>query len=76
MDTNNNEMFKNYPDILTVNEMLQILRIGRNQAYELLKNREILSYGKPHRILKSSVITYIKKNLGIFQSNCQESGNN
>ena len=32
------EMFRNEPDVLTVPEAAKLLRIGKNQAYELVKN--------------------------------------
>ena len=31
------EMFRNEPDVLTVPEAAKLLRIGKNQAYELVK---------------------------------------
>ena len=35
------EMFRNEPDVLTVPEAAKLLRIGKNQAYELVKNESL-----------------------------------
>ena len=34
-------MFNQYNDVVTVKELCQMLNIGRNTAYELLKNNRI-----------------------------------
>ena len=54
-------MFTEYPDILTVTEACEILRIGNNAIYELLNNGSIKAYrnGRTWRIPKQSVIEYI-----------------
>ena len=54
-------MFTDYPDILTVAETCEILRIGNNAIYELLNNGSIKAYrnGRTWRIPKQSVIEYI-----------------
>lgn len=36
-------MLEEYKDVITVNEMCEILRIGRNSAYRLLQEGEIRS---------------------------------
>jgi len=40
-DNKVNEMFKNYPDCISVLQLQQMLSIGRNKAYELLKSNQI-----------------------------------
>lgn len=62
-------MFKHYPEIFGVSTLCQALNIGRNKAYELLKNNEIQSIriGRVHKIPKTYVIDYI--NNAIKQSN-------
>ena len=54
-------MLKNYKDILTVKELCEILGIGKNTAYRLLKSGEIKSIriGKVYKIPKESLIKYI-----------------
>ena len=50
-----------YPDILTVEELCNVLNIGANAAYELL-NQEIapaFRIGRRWKIPKESVISYI-----------------
>ena len=34
-------MLNNYPDVLTVKQLAEILNIGHNAAYQLIKRREI-----------------------------------
>ena len=56
-------MFSNYPDILTVEELCQALNIGKNTAYQLIKNRDLKSIkiGKIHKIPKIWLIEYVLK---------------
>jgi len=60
-----NNMFEEYPDIITVEQLQKILKIGRNTAYKLLKNNTIKSIriGKIHKIPKSNIIEYLQKNI-------------
>lgn len=55
------KLFSNYPDILNVTEMAQMLGIGRNQAYRLIKENIIphRDIGRQHRIAKANIIKYI-----------------
>ena len=62
----------NMPVLLTVIEMAQVLRIGRNSAYELVyqKNFPILKLGpKKIRIPKGELLAWIKVNTEIYQFN-------
>lgn len=56
-------MLEEYDDILTVKDVLKILKIGMNTLYKLLNSGEL--YGKKikriWRIPKTSVIEYISK---------------
>lgn len=59
-------IFQNYPDIVTTNEMIEMLHIGRNKAYELLNNNEIKSIkigktGRTHYIPKIDIIAYLNR---------------
>jgi len=56
-------MFENYPDVVTVKELCRMLSIGKNTAYDLLKNNKIKSIriGKVHKIPKIYIINYLKK---------------
>lgn len=57
-----NDSFSDYPDIVTPKEIQDMLRIGRNTVYELLRSGEIksLRVGKKYIIPKSSVIKYLQ----------------
>lgn len=57
-------MLDNYRDILSVEEVRHILRIGKNKTYELLKNGTIPSrrYGKKYFITKNDIIDLIENN--------------
>ena len=55
-------MFNEYNDVMTVDEVCEALRIGRNTAYKLLQNGEIYSrkYGNKYFITKESIIDFLK----------------
>lgn len=63
-------MFPNYPDILTVTELREMLGISRHLAYKLLGDGYItaVKIGSAYRISKVSVINYVmeggKRNAG------------
>lgn len=54
-------MFEQYPDILSVEEACEALRVGYNAMYKLLNNGKIKAYknGKIWRIPKESIREYI-----------------
>ena len=55
------EMFKDYPDIITILDLQAMLHIGRNAAYKLLQDNSIVSIrvGKKYIIPKASVASFI-----------------
>lgn len=55
-------MFENYKDIVGIDELCDMLGIGRNKAYELLRSGDIKHkmIGKKYRIPKKYVITYLE----------------
>ena len=59
-----NEMFKDYPDVVTPQELQKMLHIGRNATYKILKERliETIRIGKKYIIPKVSVIKYLEGN--------------
>lgn len=59
-----NEMFKDYPDVLTPGDLQEILRIGRNSTYKLLSENQIetIKIGKKYIIPKINVINYLTTN--------------
>lgn len=60
-----NNTFKDYPDIVNVEQMTEMLKIGRNTAYKLLDNNEIKSIriGRTHKIPKMNVIAYLNRSM-------------
>lgn len=56
-------MLKEYDALLNVQELREILSIGRNSAYDLLKQGEIQAFriGRNWKIPKDSVIHYISQ---------------
>ena len=57
-------MFINYPDVVKVDDLMTMLHIGRNKAYELLNSNTIQSIriGKKYLIPKYRIIEFIKNN--------------
>lgn len=56
-----NMMFKEYPDVVGVKELQQMLGIKRTKTYELLKSGIIKSIkiGKDYKISKFNIIAYV-----------------
>ena len=55
-------MLEKYPDVLTPDDVIEILNIGRNKVYEMLNNGTIKSIriGSKHRIPKKILIEYLE----------------
>ena len=55
-------MLEKYPDVLTPDDVIEILNIGRNKVYEMLNNGTIKSIriGHKHRIPKKILIEYLE----------------
>lgn len=60
-------MLEQYSDILTIEELCEILKIGRNRAYELLESGEIKAFrlGRPWKIPRLSIEHYLRKQAGV-----------
>ena len=56
-------LFEKYSDVVTVKELCEMLKIGKNTAYDLIHSGQIESiYVKRQiRITKVSVIDFLKK---------------
>jgi len=54
-------MFKDYDDIITVEELCEILKIGKNGAYDLLNSGQIkaMRIGRIWKIPKTNVEKFI-----------------
>ena len=55
--------FKDYPDIVSFDQMREMLHIGRNKAYSLIEQKKIRSIriGRRHKIPKISVIEFLNQ---------------
>ena len=55
-------MFENYADVVGVKNMMSMLGIGRNTAYDLLKGNIIPSIriGRIYKIPKVNIIEYLQ----------------
>ena len=55
-------MLEKYPDVLTPDDVIEILNIGRNKVYEMLNNGTIKSIriGRKHRIPQKILIEYLE----------------
>lgn len=60
-------MLEQYNDILTVEELCEILMVGRNTVYELLGSGRIKAFrsGSRWKIPKEAVIQFIQKEAGL-----------
>ena len=57
-----------YKDVLTVEDLCDILMIGRNHVYELLKTGKIAGFqlGRTWKIPKIAVEEYLKEQAGLL----------
>ena len=57
-------MFDDFPDILSVKDIMNALDIGRNKAYNLLQNNQIkfIRIGTTYKIPKTALIEYVLNN--------------
>ena len=55
-------MFNEYSDIVTIDELCEMLRIGKNKAYELLRKGDIKAFccGRLWIISKAAVEEFVK----------------
>ena len=56
-------MFEQYPDILTVEEACDALRMGYNAVYDLFNEGKLNAYknGRVWRITKQALIQYVSE---------------
>lgn len=60
-------MFEEYEELITIDDLCDILCIGRNTAYRLLKSNTLQAFkiGRIWKIPKKSVENYICQNANI-----------
>lgn len=56
------DIFTDYPDVVTPEDLQEMLHIGRSMAYSLLQDQKIksLRIGKKYIIPKDSVINFLR----------------
>lgn len=56
-------MLENYPDVLTLRDVREILKVGQNVGLRLLSDGTIKSFkvANKYRVLKSDLIEFINK---------------
>ena len=57
------ELFTNYPDILSVAQLMELLQIGKVLAYKLIESKKVkaIKIGREYKILKNSIIELINE---------------
>ena len=61
-------MLERYDEILDINDLSEILKVGSSHAYKLVREGKIHAFksGKDWKIPKVSVIKYIKERSGLI----------
>ena len=56
-----NEIFKDYPDVVSVEQLMEMLDIGQVLAYKLVRSGKIKArkIGRDYKIPKANVIAYV-----------------
>ena len=62
-------MFEAYDDMITIDELCEMLDIGRNAAYRLLNEDKLHAFkiGRVWKISKSTVVEYIRHNTKAYR---------
>lgn len=57
----NNGMFVDYPDVVSVEQMMEMLHIGKVLAYKILKSKKIkaIKIGREYKIAKVHIAEYL-----------------
>lgn len=57
------EIFKDYPDVVSVEQLMEMLQIGQVLAYKLVKSGAIKSrkVGREYKIPKVNIVAYLNK---------------
>lgn len=56
-------MFEGYPDVVSVEQLMEMLQIGQVLAYKLVKSGEIKArkVGREYKIPKVNIIEYLNR---------------
>lgn len=58
------ELFEEYPDVMTVQQVRKALGIGRTAVYRLLENHEIDCFmiGNAYKVPKTCLLEFVQRN--------------
>ena len=61
INNNTSEMFAEYPDVMTIEDLQRALGVGRSTAYRLIRSNRIrcIRIGKSIRIPKQLLVDYV-----------------
>ena len=64
MMVNKNDAYNEFPPVMTVEDLMSFLHIGRNSAYTLARSGKLKTFyvGKQIRITREALIEYISAN--------------
>ena len=59
----NNQLFEEYPELVSVSDLMNMLSIGRVLAYRLITDKKVkaVKIGREYKIVKNSVISLIQR---------------
>ena len=59
----NNTLFEEYPELVSVKGLMNMLGIGRVLAYRLISDKKVkaVKIGREYKIVKNSVISLIQR---------------
>ncbi len=59
----NNQLFEEYPELVSVSDLMNMLGIGRVLAYRLITDKKVkaVKIGREYKIVKNSVIALIQR---------------
>lgn len=59
----NNQLFEEYPELVSVSDLMNMLGIGRVLAYRLISDKKVkaVKIGREYKIVKNSVISLIQR---------------
>ncbi len=59
----NNQLFEEYPELVSVSDLMSMLSIGRVLAYRLITDKKVkaVKIGREYKIVKNSVIALIQR---------------
>ncbi len=59
----NNQLFEEYPELVSVSDLMNMLGIGRALAYKLITDKKVkaVKIGREYKIVKNSVIMLIQR---------------